>query len=674
MPQKFSKKEAKERIEKLKKTINRHRYLYHVLDKEEISPAALDSLKKELSDLEREYPEFITPDSPSQRVGGEPLKEFKKVRHRFAQWSFNDIFSSEEAREFDERIRRFLKKETGRVVSPSYVCELKIDGLKVIVEYEKGIFVRAATRGDGVIGEDVTHNVKTIESLPLSLNEKIDVTAEGEVWMKKSTLTAINKERAKRGEAQFANSRNLAAGSIRQLDPKIAASRKLEIFIYDLDEAGTGLPKTQFEELKRLEELGFKVNHNFIHAKNIEEVISYWELWLKKSPKEDYQIDGIVIKVNERPLQEALGYTGKAPRFAVAFKFPAEEATTVIEDIQVQVGRTGAVTPVAHLRPVRVAGSLVKRATLHNIDEIERLDVKIGDTVLLRKAGDVIPEIFGVLKEIRTGKEKEFKMPSRCPVCGTALEREKSGEVLSVAFYCPSEDCPAKHRESFVHFVGKKGMDIDGLGEKIVYEFLDIGLLENFPDVFKIKKEDIEGLPGFGEKSAENLIDAINKARAVPLHKFLFALGIRHIGEGTARDIAEHFGGMEEILSASQEDFLNVRGIGEKSAFSLSAYLKNSRNKKFIRDLLNEVRIGKETPRHGPFSGKTFVITGTLSRFSRDEAKEKIAGQGGKVSGSISKKTDFVVAGENPGSKFDDANKLGVRVLSEREFIKMLKL
>jgi len=673
MSQKFSKKEAEERIEKLKETINRHRYLYHVLDKEEISPAALDSLKKELADIEEEYPELVTPDSPTQRVGGVPLKEFKKIRHRFAQWSFNDIFSGEEAREFDERIKRFLKKETGRASIPSYVCELKIDGLKVIVEYEKGVFVRAATRGDGVTGEDVTHNVKTIESLPLSLREKINVTAEGEVWIKKSTLAAINKERNKRGEPPFANSRNLAAGSIRQLDPKVAASRKLEIFIYDLDEAATGLPPSQFEELKRLKELGFKVNPHHIHAKNIDEVISYWESWLKKASKEDYQIDGIVIKVNERPFQEALGYTGKAPRFAVAFKFPAEEATTVLEDIQVQVGRTGAVTPVAHLRGVRVAGSFVKRATLHNVDEIARLGVKIGDTVILRKAGDVIPEIVGVLKEMRTGKEKEFKMPTHCPVCDTKLVREEAGKGLSVAFYCPSEDCPAKHRESFVHFVGKKGMDIEGLGEKIVYEFLDIGLIENFPDIFKIKKDDIEGLPGFGEKSAENLINAINKARPVPLHKFIFALGIRHIGEGTARDIAEHFGSMEKILSANAEDFLEVSGIGEKSIRSISAYFGNARNKKILRELLREVKIGKESRRRGVLSGKTFVLTGTLSRLSRDEAKEEILKRGGAVSESVSGKTSFVVAGENPGSKFETANNLGVAVLSEGAFIKMLK-
>ncbi|MEK7662098.1 MAG: NAD-dependent DNA ligase LigA [Patescibacteria group bacterium] len=673
MPEKLSKKEAKERIEKLKETINRHRYLYHVLDKEEISPAALDSLKKELYDLEAQYPELITPDSPTQRVAGEPLKEFKKVRHRFAQWSFNDIFSSDEAREFDERIKRFLKKETGRAAAPTYVCELKIDGLKVIVEYEKGVFVRAATRGDGIVGEDVTSNVKTIESLPLSLGENISVTAEGEIWMKKSTLASINKERAKSEETPFANSRNLAAGSIRQLDPKVAASRKLEIFIYDLDETENGLPKTQFEELKLLKELGFKVNPHFIRAKNIDEVISYWESWRKKAPKEDYQIDGIVIKVDERPFQEALGYTGKAPRFAVAFKFPAEEATTVLEDIQVQIGRTGAVTPVAHLRGVRVAGSLVKRATLHNMDEIERLGVKIGDTVILRKAGDVIPEIAGVLKEMRTGKEKEFKMPSHCPVCDTKLVRGEAGKGLSVAFYCPSLDCPAKHRESFVHFVGRKGMDIDGLGEKIVYEFMDIGLMENFPDVFKIKKEDIEGLPGFGEKSADNLINAINKARAVPLHKFIFALGIRHIGEGTARDMAEHFGSMDKILYAQEEDFLRVAGIGEKSIRSISAYFKSARNKKILRELLREVKIGKESRRRGALSGKTFVLTGTLSRLSRDVAKEEILKQGGAVSGSVSRKTSFVVAGEEPGeNKMDDARKLGVKIITETEFLNLL--
>lgn len=669
------KKEANVRIKKLRESIEHHRYLYHVLDREEISQAALDSLKKELRDLERVYPEFITGDSPSQRVAGAPLKEFVKVRHKFAQWSFNDIFSPEEAREFDERTKRFLKKETGQIIFPTYVCELKIDGLKVVFEYEKGIFKRGTTRGDGATGEDVTLNVKTIESLPLALIEPASLTVEGEVWMRKSTLQILNKERVKQGLEVFANSRNLAAGSIRQLDPKIAATRRLETFIYDLDEIDTGLPETQSEELKLLSKLGFKVNPHHIHAQNIEEVISFWEKWQKKAPGEDYHIDGIVIKVNERHLQELLGYTGKAPRFAVAFKFPAEEATTVLESIQVQVGRTGAITPVAHLRPVRIAGSKVMRATLHNLDEINRLEVKVGDTVLLRKAGDVIPEIFGVMKELRSGKEKKFKMPEHCPVCGTKLVREKNLSGFSVAYYCPSKTCPAKHRESFVHFVGRKALNIDGLGEKIIYEFLDIGLIERIPDVFKLKKEDIEGLPGFGEKSAENLVRSINIARKVSLSRFIYALGIRHVGEETARDLAEYFGAVDKFINAREGELINIDGVGEKSAESVVLYLKDERNKKLIKDLIKELHIERvEKKRGGSLAGKTFVITGTLSSLSREEASSLIRANGGTVTSSVSPKTSYVVAGENPGSKFNDAKKLGVKILEENEFIRILKI
>ncbi len=667
------KNEAKVRIKKLREVIEHHRYNYHVLDRQEISEAALDSLKKELSDLEQAFPDLITPYSPTQRVAGKPLKEFVKVRHKFAQWSFNDIFSPEEAYQFDERIKRFLKKEAGQSFSPTYTCELKIDGLKVVFEYEKGIFTRGATRGDGLIGENVTHNVRTIESLPLRLAEPVSLTVEGEVWMRKSTLAKLNTERKKGGLEPFANSRNLAAGSIRQLDPKVAASRKLETFTYDLNEIETGLPKTQFEELKLLSQLGFRVNPHYVHARNIEEVISFWQNWQKKAPKEDYQIDGIVIKVNEREFQELLGYTGKAPRFAVAFKFAAEEATTVLEDIQVQVGRTGAITPVAHLRPVRIAGSRVMRATLHNTDEIERLGVKIGDTVLVRKAGDVIPEIFGVMKEMRTGREKNFKMPEHCPVCGTKLTREIAGRGLSVAYYCPSKTCPAKHREAFVHFVGKKALNIDGLGEKIIYAFLDIGLIEKIPDIFKLKKEDIEGLPGFGGKSADNLIEAINTARKVPLAKFIYALGIRHVGEGTAGDIAPHFGTVEKFLNASLEELMNIDGVGEKSAQSIISYFKDEKNKKLVKNLIAELKIEKaEKEKSGTLSGKTFVLTGTLSALSRDKAHSLIRANGGIVNNSVSSRTSYVVAGDNPGSKFDNAKELGVKILTEEEFLQII--
>ncbi|HVU75501.1 MAG TPA: NAD-dependent DNA ligase LigA, partial [Candidatus Paceibacterota bacterium] len=458
-------KETKAHYEKLKAAVNEYRRLYHVYDREEISQEALDSLKHELAELEETYPELVAPDSPSQRVAGEPLPQFKKVRHTVAQWSFNDAFSPDEMREFDARVKRYLRSE-GITKEPTYVCELKIDGLKIVLTYEKGILKTAATRGDGVVGEDVTHNVRTIESVPLSLSRPIDIVVEGEVWMSAKNLEKLNKEQEKAGKPLYANPRNVAAGSIRQLDPKIAAARSLDMFVYDVAQTSEPFPRTQAEELDYLRELGFKVNPNHVYAPTIEAVIDFWEEWSKKGRHQEYWIDGVVAKVNERDLEERLGYTGKAPRFAIAFKFPAEQVTTKVEAIVLQVGRTGVLTPVAHLTPVSVAGTTVSRATLHNEDEIERLDVRIGDTVILQKAGDVIPDIVRTLTELRTGKEKKFKWPTHVPECGGdgRIERVPG----TAAWRCVDKNSFSIIRRRFYNFVGKHALDIEGCGPRTI--------------------------------------------------------------------------------------------------------------------------------------------------------------------------------------------------------------
>jgi DNA ligase (NAD+) len=512
-------KETLERLAKLREAIEKYRYEQHVLDKASISAEALDSLKHELVQIETEYPDLVTPDSPSQRVAGKPLPEFTKVVHKVPQWSFNDAFSAEEMREFDARVKRFLAQE-GIKENPTYTAEHKIDGLKIVLEYENGFLKNAATRGDGKIGEDVTENVKTIESVPLKLKKPVDIIVEGEVWMAKSQLKALNDARKKRGEEPFANPRNLAAGSIRQLDPKVAAERKLQTFIYDVA-LYEDTPDRQSKELDFLKELGFKVNAYYKHCKNIEEVIAYWEEWKEKMPKEDYLADGIVVKVDERQFQEALGYTGKAPRWGIAFKFPAEQVTTVLEDIVFQVGRTGVVTPVAHLRPVSVAGSTVSRATLHNEDEIKRLDVRIGDTVILQKAGDVIPDIVSVVKELRPKNSKPFLFPTHVPACGGDGRIERvPGQA---AWRCVSTDSFEQHKRKFYYFVSKRCFDIDGLGPKIIDVLLELELITTFDDIFTLKRGDLLAIPRFGEKSVDNLLRVCRKSSEgdiASLHRF----------------------------------------------------------------------------------------------------------------------------------------------------------
>ncbi len=666
--------EILERLNKLKKTIEHYRYLYHVLDKEEISSEALDSLKYELAKIEEEYPQLITPDSPSQRVAGEPLKEFKKVVHKVPQWSLGDAFTGEDIIDFDERVKRFLKSTLKREANPSYVCELKIDGLKVVFHYKKGLFIRAVTRGDGKVGEDVTWNIKTIESLPLKLTEPLDIILEGEVWMSKKNFIELNKEREGKGESLFANPRNVAAGSIRQLDPRIAKERKLDTFIYDIAYTSGEMLATQIEELEFIQHLGFKVNKNFRLCRTVDDIIKYWKEWQKRAPKEDYLIDGVVIKVNERSYQESLGYTGKSPRYAVAFKFPAEQVTTVVEDIVLQVGRTGVITPVAHLRPVSVAGSVVSRATLHNEDEIKRLDVRIGDTVVLQKAGDVIPDIVSVVKEMRTSKETSFFFPKKVAACGDDGRIEKiPGQV---AYRCVNKNSFAQQRRKLYYFASKKAFNIEGLGPKVIDQLIDSGLISSHEDIFTLKKGDLLNLSRFAEKSADNLISAIHKSRNTTLARLLIALSISKVGEETANDIAEHFKGIKEIQNASFEELEQIDGIGPIVAKSIRDWFNNPDNRHNLENLLNHIKIKEveiSTKSKFNFTAKTFVLTGTLKSLTRDEAKELIRKIGGKISSSISSKTDYLVIGENPGSKFDKAKELNVMILTEREFLKIFK-
>ncbi len=662
-----------ERLKKLREAIDHHRYLYHVLDKQEISEAALDSLKAELARIEQDYPELVTPDSPSQRVAGKPLPEFKKVKHKVPQWSFNDAFSPEEIREFDLRVTRMLRAESGKDLTPTYTVEHKIDGLKVVLEYVNGFLVTAATRGDGVVGEDVTENVRTIESVPLSLRKPVSVIVEGEVWMRKSTLAELNKERKKEGLELFANPRNVAAGSIRQLDPKVVASRKLETYVYDISGGSEKIPTSQSAELEQLRELGFKVNPYFRHTKTIEEVISYWKEWQKKMPKEDYLADGIVVKVDERVFQELLGYTGKAPRWGIAFKFPAEQVTTVVEDIVFQVGRTGVVTPVAHLRPVLVSGSTVSRATLHNEDEIKRLDVRVGDTVVLQKAGDVIPDIVSVVTGMRTGKEKPFRWPTAVPACGGDGKIERiPGEA---AWRCVDRNSFSIQKRRFYHFVGKHSFDIEGLGPKIIDVLLDQKLIASFDDIFTLKRGDLVLLPRFAEKSVDNLLLSVAKASHTTLPRLIVGLSIPQVGEETAEDLAVHFGSIEKIQQASFAELEGIDGVGPVVGKAIVDWFSEKDNRELVGRLLKEVQIEKVKKidtTNLPLSGKTFVLTGTLS-MDRDVAKTQIKQQGGNVSESVYSKTDYVVAGESAGSKLAKAQKLGVQILDEQGLLSMLK-
>ncbi|MDB5224526.1 MAG: ligase, ligase protein [Candidatus Adlerbacteria bacterium] len=667
-------KDIIERYRKLKDSINEYRRSYHVYDRELIPESARDSLMHELAELEAEYPSLIAPDSPTQRVAGVPLPQFKKVTHKITQWSFNDAFSESDIVDFDARVKRML----GTAEEIEYTCELKIDGLKVVLTYERGVLMTAATRGDGVVGEDVTHNVRTIESVPLSLSREVDIVVEGEIWMSEKTLEAVNKERQAAHEPVFANPRNAAAGSIRQLDPKVAASRKLDTFIYDVAQTSEDLPETQDKELQYLQGLGFKVNQHFTKVIGVAGVIAYWEQWKSKNKAQGYWVDGIVVKVNKHELQERLGFTGKAPRFAIAFKFPAEQVTTVVEDIVLQIGRTGVLTPVAHLRPVSVAGTVVSRATLHNEDEINRLDVRVGDTVILQKAGDVIPDIVQVLPELRTGREKKFKWPTHVPDCGGdgRIERVPG----TAAWRCVYKNSFAQLRRTFRHFASKGALNIEGLGPSTVDALLEKGLVQHFDDFFTLTEGDLLTLEGFAEVSAKKLVSSIAKvAERVTLARLITGLSLPHVGEETALLLARNYKTLDALAKAGEEELSNINGIGPIVAKAIAEWFAEDIHIELLARLQKLIHI--VNPDFAaladlaalPLAGKTFVLTGTMAAMGRDEAKEVLRKLGGDVSGSVSKKTYAVVAGEEAGSKLDKARELGVTVMNEAEFLALLQ-
>jgi DNA ligase (NAD+) len=675
----MTKQEAKKRITKLREVINYHNYRYHVLDKPEINDAAFDSLKHELYKLEQEYPDLITPDSPTQRVSGQALDKFAKVRHKKRMLSLEDVFYQEELEAWQERIQKLVPHQ-----KLDYFAELKIDGFAIALVYKNGIFIQGSTRGDGVIGEDVTQNLKTISSIPLkleirqklpsnilskvkSLLERGEIEIRGEVYMTKQAFEKVNQERKKKGLSFYANPRNTAAGTIRQLDPQVAASRQLEFLAYDLvTDLGQ---KTHQEEHQIVQALGFRISQDQ-YCPNLKAAIKFWQRIKKIRDRLPYQIDGVVVSVNNNQLFKKLGVVGKAPRGAIAFKFPAKEATTIIKDIVVQIGRTGALTPVAILRPVRLGGILITRATLHNEDEIKRLDVRIGDTVIVQRAGDVIPDIVRVIKKLRTGQEKKFKMPKKCPVCGGVVIRPK-GEVVH---RCQNKNCGSIQRQRIIHFVSKKGFDIEGLGPQIVNQLMDEGLVSDPADLFSLTQGDLVSLERFAEKSAINLIEAIEKSKKISLAKFIFALGIRHVGEETAVNLARHFGQLGKLKKASLEELLRVKDIGPIVAQSIFKWFNNKHNQRLLdRIIEGGVEISKVKTAKKKLAGQTFVLTGELDRLTREEAKARIRELGGHVSSSVSQQTDFVVVGKEPGSKYDKAKKLGVKIIREKEFLKMVE-
>ena len=660
-------KKTAERVKKLRELLAHHAHLYYTLDQPELSDEAYDSLARELKALESEHPELRSAQSVTERVVGEALPELKKVRHEVAQWSFNDAFSEEELRAFDERVTKLAG------TPQTYDLELKIDGLKIVFTYEKGKLVLAATRGDGVVGEDVTHNVRTISEVPEMLARPVNLIAEGEVYLHRSGFEKLNAERAKEGLPLFANPRNAAAGSIRQLDPKIAAARPLGAFLYDLDQTSEDFPPTQSEELAYLKDLGLPVNPEHRHAESLEDVFAYHRTWQGPARGSvDYQLDGVVLKVESRRTQELLGYTGKAPRWGIAYKFPPEQVQTVVEDIALQVGRTGKLTPVAHLRPVSVAGSTVARATLHNEDFITEKDIRVGDTVILQKAGDVIPEIVSVVKELRPKSTKPWKFPTHSPLCGGDGRVERvPGEA---AHRCVVSGSFEQQARKLIHFAGKSALDIDGMGRETVRTLMEHELVSEFDDFFELTKDELLALEGFEELKAENLLAALRTARTVPLDRLLIALGIPHVGEENAFLLATNFGNLAALRAASSEKLSAVEGIGPIIGQSVADWFADSGNRELLARLTKHLTIQKvAAPEKGPLTGKTVVVTGTLPSLSREEAEALVRRAGGKASGSVSKKTAFVVAGENPGSKLANAEKLGVEVIDEAAFKRLLE-
>lgn len=654
-----------ERMNELIDIINEADYNYHTLDNPTITDQEYDKYLRELIEIEEAHPEWIREDSPTQHAGGKIIEGFEKVTHKIPMMSLSDVFSENELIAFNDRIEK-------EGIHPEYMCELKIDGLSVSLLYEKGKLIRAATRGDGTTGEDITHNVKTIKVIPLKLKEEVDIEVRGEIFMNKKTLEELNEQRKAKGEPLLQNCRNAAAGSIRQLDSKVAAKRRLDNFIYHLPNPLDYGLNTHEEAINYMQKLGFKINPNNRLVKSIKEVIEFIEEKGKIRDSLPYDIDGVVIKVNDIRQQQKLGYTAKYPKWATAYKFPAEEVLTKLKDIIFTVGRTGQITPNAVLEPVIVAGSTISRATLHNEDYVKEKDLKIGDIVSIRKAGDVIPEVVEAKVERRTGKEKDFEMIQNCPMCNTPLIKREG----QVDYYCPNDKCPARHIEGLIHFVSRDAMNIDGLGDRIIEDFYNFGFIGNIADIYSLKQheKDLIRLEGYGDKSVSNLLTAIENSKENSLERLIFALGIPHVGAKTAKILAMNFKTMESLEKASKEELINIPDIGDIIAESIINYFDNDHNHAIVEELkelgLNMNYLGQEVNEVEDFSNKTFVLTGSLELYTRDEASEIIESLGGKVVNSVSKKTSVVIVGANPGSKYQKARDLGIEIWSEEEFKK----
>lgn len=659
----------KKRIILLRDQIADLRFRYHVQNDPEVTDMMYEGLMDELRKLEEANPELASKNSPTQRIAGKPLEKFQKITHQVKQWSFDDAFNREDLENWDKKVKRFLAKQLGDIPNDlSYAVELKIDGLHIVLTYEDGILITAATRGDGSIGEDVTQNVKTIHTIPLVLKNKESITIEGEVWMNASIFKKLNKQRQQAGEALYANPRNFAAGTLRQLDSNIVAQRKLQITAYDISLGD--IPKDQISEIKKLKELGFLTDSFAKECKNLDQIMKMYDLWIKKKHTQEFWIDGLVVKINQKKYQDLLGFTGKSPRWAIAMKFPAEQGTTKIIDVYIQVGRTGVLTPVAVMEPVKLAGTTVIHATLHNFDEIKRLGVKIGDTVVVEKAGDIIPKVVRVLDKMRTGHEKSIKVPKTCPECKEPIKKDDD----LVAVFCVNKSCSAKSLQYISHVVSKKAFNIDGLGTKIIELLLDKKIITNASDLFDLNKQDILNLDGFKEKSATNLLESIEDAKVIDFSRFIYALGIRHVGEETSVQLAQNFNNLDSLKNASLEELVLINDIGERVAESILEFFIDKENITLLDNMKkNGVKISYATNTSNKFTGKSFVFTGGLVDITRDEAKDLVRKHSGKVSGSVSKKTDFVVVGENPGSKYNKAKELDINILTEKEFISLLK-
>ena len=665
MPQSLTHAQAARRIPKLRQEIEHHEKKYYVDNDPQISDFEFDQLVRELQDLERRFPDLITPESPTQRVGEKPVEGFPTVSHRLPMLSLDNCYTVEELRDFEGRIRKLLPEET-----IEYVAELKIDGLSTSILYRGGKYVQALTRGDGLRGDDVSANIKTIRSLPLVINDRREIEVRGEVYLPFESFRQINREQENQGKSPFANPRNAASGSIRLLDSKEVGRRRLDAFIYYIYVDDREWP-TQWEGLRKLKQEGFKTNPHSRHCRTLQEVIDYWEEWREKRDGLDYDVDGIVVKVNSAEQRATLGTTAKSPRWAISFKFPARQATTKILAIRVQVGRTGALTPVADLEPVRLSGTTITRSTLHNEDEVRRKDIRVGDWVLIERSGDVIPKVVAVMKERRTGKEKKFAFPDHCPACGSETFRPE-GEVIS---RCTNPSCPARLRESLLHFASRRAMNIEGLGDSLVDQLLEKKLVRAIPDIYSLRYDDLVSLERMGPKSSENLLDEIEKSKSRDLAALAFALGIRHVGERLAQTLAGHFRTLDALAEASAEQLTEVEDIGPKVAESIVFFFRQPENFALIGKLkeagLNfETRVSRRIAQ--PLAGKIFVLTGTLASLERDEAKEVIENLGGKVTSSVSPKTDYLVIGESPGSKLDKAHKLNIAILNEQEFLKLV--